>query len=213
MRYLQVLLLLGLPGLVMAQVLPPTCATGAPNPVTWYLTGVRFSDGATASGSLSMMQITTPIPLSTSPPPAALLCGRRYAGFLDGLTPCPSTNQLPVVNQAGLLNYSGMRTLRLQVSTGSFVGGSGTLPLSANFSAEGTCGNAICSDPSLSNTRFVVAGSISATPPTPPPTVPVMNPAASIVLTNGRFGGSRRYPAPPGSARVALSAAILGLWA
>jgi hypothetical protein len=144
MRRLGLILFLGFPASLLAQVYPPTCPTDPANPITWYLSGVRFSDGGTASGSFVYDAINDAYSSVNITLLVVLACRRALHRFPERA-------------------------------------GRGALPLSTNSSYEGTCGNYLCSDPSVTATRFVVAGSLSTTP-APASPVPAINPGGLVHL-------------------------------
>jgi hypothetical protein len=126
-------------------------------PVTWYLSGVQFADGATASGSFvydadtdtySAVNITT-----TS--------GSSFAGvhYLLTLGAGSHPYDLAAVTAApgSLLN-----TPMLQVwYTSSLTNSGGTVPLLVNSTGEFNCENAGCG--SVSIHRLATAGSVTTT--------------------------------------------------
>jgi len=145
------------------QSIPPPPG-GAPNPVVWYLSGVRFSDGGTASGSFvfdannyqySAINITT-----TAGSAAA---GAHYAAWDPG----NATIEWGVlaVPTAGLADYTGVPLLEIVTNT-LFTNAGGTIPLTlGGASMETTC-NTACDALFPTPVRTVISGSLTTTPPT-----------------------------------------------
>jgi len=143
---------------------------GPPNPVVWYLSGVRFSDGGTASGSFvfdannwqfSAIDITTTA--GSSAP------GAHYTAWDPGNAIIEWG--VLVVPTAGLADYTGLPLLEL-FSNYLFTNAGGTIPLTlGGASMETTC-NMACNALFPTPVRTVVAGSLTTIPPGSVPVLP-----------------------------------------
>jgi hypothetical protein len=121
--------------LIIVGVMVPTATA---DPITWTLSGVTFSDGATASGSfvynadtdtVSSVEITT-----TS---GALFSGATYSGVDPGFG--PSALQIVLVTNPSLADFTGTGALVL-----SFMSGSGLTDLGGTVALGG--GEALCNN-------------------------------------------------------------------
>jgi len=128
-------------------------------PVTWYLQGVTFVDGGTATGSFvydantntySSINITT-----TS---GATLQGFTYA-FYD-----PTFSDATIVDFVTSNNPNKTGTSYLELDfTPPLTNAGGTIPLN-NASVEFTCINAACNPPGAGPSRVLASGSVTTTP-------------------------------------------------
>lgn len=144
------------------------CGTvfGAPmasaSPILWNLVGVTLTDGGTASGSFrydAAINLYSAVSITTA---GGSVAGATYLALAPVFGPTDLI--LAVVPNASLANFTGTRELGFGFDSPLTASG-GTVPITAFFSAEATCDNAICN--SATSFREVTAGSVSSAVPEP----------------------------------------------
>ena len=154
-------------------------------PITWTLNGVIFSDGGTASGSLtfdpdagtacsggtspcgvfSAVNIVTTIGASLTGNTYSFVCGQDVA-TCNGVSPDSSEVLLLTSNAA---NQTGLQAFALFFTPGGgppagLTDAGGLIGLVGN-GLEGTCSNSACSQP-VPPIRTIITGGIAAPEPT-----------------------------------------------
>jgi hypothetical protein len=151
-------------------------------PTTWFLNGVTFADGGTASGSFVYDASTntySAVSISTTPG-TTFGSGTTYTGLNPGF-PSSSTLLVAVPNPA-LGDFTGTRVLALNFVT-PLANGGGTSSLNA---IESVCANSGCTTPTTPN-RFSTAGNATTTSTT---SVPALSNAGLAVLAMLLLGSS-----------------------
>ena len=145
--------------------------SGPPNPVVWYLNGVQFSDGGTASGSFVFDAnnfVYSAINITTTAGSAA--AGAHYTAWDPGQT-LMWDNFVVAVPAAGLTDYTGVPLLILGVNL-QLTNSGGTVPLFLGGVSEETTCNATCVVTVPTPVRTVIAGSLTTYPPSSVPALP-----------------------------------------
>ena len=134
-------------------------------PVVWYLSGVTFVDGGTASGSFTYDADTTTysaISISTTAG-STITTGNSY-NITQAGTGCGTPEVLCVLNSADGPNYLGDLGLTLAHVGTPLTNTGGTITLT--FAREYTCENSTCSTVGAP-LRLLDAGSITTDPAAP----------------------------------------------
>ena len=175
------LLVILLPG--MAQVQPGFGGPGT-GQVTWYLSGVQFSDGGTATGWLQFnySSLTCTVNITTTAGSAS--SGAHYTTCASATWMASAGSSATFWTQPSSTNLAG--TPYLSIATSSVVANAntgGTLSLSGNY--ETTCASSagVGCNSYAAPSRTIVAGNVSTTPPIPGTPAP---PTMSLTL----FGGA-----------------------
>jgi hypothetical protein len=143
----------------------PGSASADPTPITWTLSGVTFSGGATASGSF-VYDATTNTFTSIDVTVAGSLFGNGTYTTLDPGFPSEASQLVTV--PATLPDFTGTPVLALDFSI-ALTDAGGPVPLAPGLHGIQQCSNAACS---VSTLEFAVAsGSVvgSSAVPTPEP--------------------------------------------
>jgi PEP-CTERM motif len=171
--------------LFVVGVIAPTVSA---DDVTWTLTDVAFSDGATASGSfvydadtntVSSVDITTTL--------GSLFDGATYTGVDPNYGPL--SDEIVFVPDASSTDFTGTPALDFGFMT-DLTDSGGVVPLQAGF--EDTCANADCTSGSI--VRTTISGEVVA------PTAKTPEPASLSLLLLGigilGLGGMKRKMLP-----------------